>query len=52
MFSSQNKMEQINQRINEEFCYDTINNLSDENLFIEYTNCESVKNKIHQLSER
>jgi hypothetical protein len=43
------KYQKINNRINEEICYDTINKLKDINLIVEYKKCESVKNKIKKL---
>ncbi len=39
----------INQRINNEICYNTIDLLKDENLHIEYIKCKSVKNEIMKL---
>jgi hypothetical protein len=39
-------MDSINDRIDEEICYNTINILKDENLIEEYKNCKSVQNNI------
>ena len=39
----------INNRINNEICYDTINKLKDINLLNEYRECKSVKNTINKL---
>jgi len=41
----------INNRINNEICYDTINKLKDSYLLNEYIECKSVKNKIKKLIE-
>ena len=42
-------MEQINARIKNEICYDTIMQLTDEMLMTSYTECNSVKNEIKKL---
>jgi hypothetical protein len=42
-------MEEINERIENEICYETINKLKDENLLSEYMKCKSVKNEIKKL---
>jgi hypothetical protein len=47
--ANNNKIIYINDRINKEICYDTINKLTDTNLFDEYKKCESVENKINEL---
>jgi|SRR3989344_3608815 len=40
----------INNRINEEVCYDTIKKLTDINLLDEYKKCNSVQEKIKELT--
>lgn len=40
-----NKINNINNRIKKEICYNTINNLKDDALLSEYVKCISVKNK-------
>lgn len=42
-------LDYINNRINKEICYDTINKLKDTYLINEYKECKSVKNKIKKL---
>jgi hypothetical protein len=42
-------MENINSRIQEEICYETLKELSDLNLIDQYKECESVKNEIKKL---
>jgi len=42
-------VEYINNRIDNEFCYDAINKLKDTYLINEYKNSKSVKNKIKNL---
>jgi hypothetical protein len=42
-------MEEINKRIENEICYETIDKLKDENLLSEYMKCKSVKNEIKKL---
>jgi len=44
-------MEDINTRIKQEICYETIQSLLDENLMTEYKESNSVKNKIKKLSD-
>jgi len=44
-------MEEINTRIKEEVCYETLEELTDAKLMCEYKNCNSVKNEIKKLSE-
>lgn len=39
----------INNRINKEICFDTIEKIKDKNLINEYKKCVSVKNKINKL---
>jgi len=41
-------MEDINQRIKQEICYKTLEELTDTNLLNEYMKCNSVKNKINK----
>lgn len=41
----------INNRINNEICYDTIDKLKDSYLLNEYKECKSVQNKIKKLIE-
>jgi hypothetical protein len=43
-------LEEINQRINIEFCQKTIEELTDAKLMMEYENCKSVKNEIQNLT--
>jgi len=44
-------IEEINSRIKQEICYETLENLTDEKLMSEYKNCNSVKNEIKKLSD-
>jgi hypothetical protein len=44
-------MEAINARIKKEICCETLMKLTDENLLCEYKECESVKNRIKELSD-
>ena len=44
-------MEYINKRIDDEYCDDTVNLLTDENLMDEYTKSTSVRNEITKLSD-
>jgi hypothetical protein len=44
-------MECINQRIKQEVCYETLEELTDEKLMEDYKKCNSVKNKIKILSD-
>lgn len=44
-------MEEINNRIKKEICYDTLNLLSDIELLSEYKKSNSVKNRINELCE-
>ena len=46
-----NELEYINERIKREICYETIKELTDENLMPRYKECKSVKNKIKILSD-
>ena len=39
----------INNRINDEICYDTIDKLKDSYLLNEYKECKSVQNEIKKL---
>ena len=41
----------INERINNEICYDTIDKLKDNYLLNEYKECKSVQNEINKLDE-
>lgn len=43
-------MDDINKRISNEICYETIKQLLDENLMDDYKNCNSVKKQIVELS--
>ena len=43
--------EYINKRIDDEYCNDTVNLLTDENLMDEYTKSTSVRNEITKLSD-
>jgi len=42
-------IEEINARIKKEICYETLDELTDENLMSEYKECHSVKNEIKKL---
>ncbi len=44
-------MKDINARIKQEICYETLKELTDTKLIHEYKNCNSVKNKIKKLSD-
>lgn len=44
-------MEQINERIRSEICYDVLTELTDEKLLCEYKECNSVKNEIKKLRD-
>jgi hypothetical protein len=44
-------LENINKKIKNEICHDTINQLTDENLLDDYKKCDSVKNKISKLTD-
>ena len=41
----------VNNRINQEICYNTISKLADNNLLTEYKNCHSVQNEIKKLTK-
>jgi hypothetical protein len=43
------KLKEINDRIGREICYDTLEELTDSKLMIEYKKCDSVKNEIKKL---
>lgn len=44
-------MEDINARIKQEICYETLEELTDAKLMREYTVCNSVKNEINKLGD-
>ena len=44
-------MEDINARIKQEVCYETLEELTDTKLMCEYKDCNSVKNEIKKLSD-
>ena len=44
-------MEDINARIKQEICYETLEELTDAKLMCEYKDCNSVKNQIKKLSD-
>ena len=44
-------IEDINARIKQEVCYETLEELTDAKLMSEYKNCSSVKNKIKKLTD-
>jgi len=44
-------MEDINARIKQEVCYETLEELTDAKLMCEYKDCNSVKNAIKKLSD-
>lgn len=46
-----NKLKEINDRINKEICSETLKKLTDENLMNEYMKSESVKRSIENLKE-
>lgn len=43
-------LKDINDKINNDVCYDTISKLKDDNLINEYKECNSVKNEINKLN--
>mgnify|MGYP000309256447 CR=1 FL=1 len=43
-------MEDINARIKQEVCYETLEELTDVKLMCEYKDCNSVKNEIKKLT--
>ena len=43
-------MEDINERIKKEICYETLDELTDLKLINEYKKCKSVKNEIKKLN--
>ena len=43
-------LDEINQRIKQEICYKTLEELHDEKLMFEYKCCNSVKNEIKKLA--
>ena len=45
------EMEEINARIKNEICYDTLEMLTDVNMMDEYKECESVKKQIQTLGD-
>ena len=51
VFEPELSMENINRRIKEEVCYETLEELTDAKLMCEYKDCNSVKNEIKKLSE-
>jgi hypothetical protein len=46
---SELSMEEINERIQQEFCHETLEKLSDTSLMCEYMKCKSVQNNIKKL---
>ena len=40
---------ELNKRIKNEICYETINKLSDQNLLIEFKKCKSVVSKLDKI---
>ena len=44
-------MEDINARIKQEVCYETLEELTDKKLMCEYKDCNSVKNEIKKLGD-
>lgn len=44
-------MKDINARIKQEVCYETLKELTDEKLMCEYKDCNSVKNEIKKLGD-
>ena len=51
MMTEQLCIKDINKRIKQEICYETLEELSDTKLISEYKNCNSVKNRIKTLEE-
>lgn len=51
VFEDELSMQDINTRIKQEICYDTLEELTDTKLMDEYKNCNSVKNEIKKLSD-
>lgn len=51
IIDSELSMEDINARIKQEVCYETLENLTDAKLICEYKDCNSVKNEIKKLSD-
>jgi len=49
--TTQSLMEDINARIKQEICYETLEELTDEKLLSEYKECNSVKNEIKKLCD-
>jgi len=49
MFDLELSVEEINARIKQEICYETLNKLSEQALMDEYRNCASVRNEINKL---
>ena len=47
----ESSMEDINARIKQEVCYETLKELTDAKLICEYKDCNSVKNEIKKLSD-
>lgn len=51
VFEDELSMQDINSRIKQEICYETLQELTDTKLMDEYKNCNSVKNEIKKLSD-
>jgi len=51
IFGTEITMEKINERIQNEMCYETLGKLSDEQLLSDYKECNSVKNEIKKLED-
>ena len=51
VIESELSMEDINARIKQEVCYETLEELTDTKLMSEYKDCNSVKNETKKLSE-
>lgn len=51
VFEDELSIQDINSRIKQEICYETLQKLTDTKLMNEYKNCNSVKNEIKKLSD-
>jgi len=51
VIESELSMEDINARIKQEVCYETLEELTDAKLMCEYKDCNSLKNEIKKLSD-
>lgn len=51
VFEDELSIQDINSRIKQEICYETLQKLTDTKLMNEYKNCKSVKNEIKKLND-